>query len=166
MKILSLDQATSLTAWAYFEDGKLLAYDLIAVPHSTDTTGRVSNMVQQIAKKLDIFQPDLVVFEDVNLQTNVKTLVELARLQGRIMQLCDIRGLTFSLYKPAVWRKEVGIKAGRGVKRAELKKMAMALVKELYQIDVSNDVAEAICIGLCAEYKEQPEKKEQKENEG
>lgn len=165
MKILAFDQATSVTAWAYFDNNELVAYDLISIAHGDNTTERVSKMVEQVAEKLDCYRPDLVVFEDVSLQTNVKTLVELARLQGRIMQLCDIRSLPFDIYKPSVWRKAVGIKAGRGVKRNELKKMAIARVNELYHIDVNNDVAEAICIGLCANIKENPEKTEIKENE-
>ena len=45
------------------------------------------------------------------------------------------------MVKASEWRKRVGIK---GRKRADVKKEAIEMVKELYGLDVSEDEAEAI----------------------
>ena len=44
----------------------------------------------------------------------------------------------------ATWRSYCGISAK---KRDEQKKMAQAKVRQWYAVDVSDDIAEAICIG-------------------
>ena len=48
---------------------------------------------------------------------------------------------------PGTWRKTCGIKTGRGVKRDLLKIADIKFVKDNYNIDVNDDVADAICIG-------------------
>lgn len=45
------------------------------------------------------------------------------------------------------WRKECGIKTGAGIKRETLKKKDIEFVKNNFNIDVNDDVADAICIG-------------------
>ena len=45
------------------------------------------------------------------------------------------------------WRKECGIKTGAGVKRETLKKNDIDFVKKTYNLDVNDDIADAICIG-------------------
>ncbi len=51
---------------------------------------------------------------------------------------------------PSSWRAKLGIKNGRGIKRTSLKEADIAFVKNKYNIDVNDDIADAICIGLAA----------------
>ena len=48
----------------------------------------------------------------------------------------------------------MGIKNGRGIKRQTLKEADIEFVKNKYRINVNDDVADAICIGL-AQYTKQ-----------
>ena len=49
---------------------------------------------------------------------------------------------------PSSWRASLGIKNGRGIKRTTLKQADIDFVKEKYNINVNDDEADAICIGL------------------
>ena len=42
----------------------------------------------------------------------------------------------------------MGIHTGRGIKREALKAAAQKLVKNIYNIDVNDDISDAICIGI------------------
>lgn len=48
---------------------------------------------------------------------------------------------------PSEWRKQCGIKQGRGVRRDSQKVLDIQFVKETYGIDVNDDIADAIGIG-------------------
>lgn len=48
---------------------------------------------------------------------------------------------------PSSWRAAIGIKTGRGIKRASLKEADIAFVEETFGITVNDDEADAICIG-------------------
>lgn len=109
-------------------------------------------MCESIQKVIQEKQPDIVVFEDVSLQTNVATLTVLARLQGCIISECIRLNIPFAIYKPTIWRKILDFKQGRGVLRQELKQQALDYVKTKYHDlvncdSVNDDIAEAICIG-------------------
>lgn len=47
---------------------------------------------------------------------------------------------------PSQWRKNCGIKTGRGIKRDSLKKADIDFVKQRYNLSVNDDIADAICI--------------------
>ena len=45
------------------------------------------------------------------------------------------------------WRSLCGIRTGQ-TKRQELKQASQNIVKQLYHIDVNDDISDAICIGI------------------
>ena len=55
---------------------------------------------------------------------------------------------------PSSWRATCGIKNGRGIVRSTLKEADIVFFKDRYGLDVNDDIADAICIGL-AQYLEQ-----------
>ena len=55
--------------------------------------------------------------------------------------------IELELIYPSSWRASIGIKTGRGIKRTSLKEKDMQFVKENYNLDVNDDIADAICIG-------------------
>ena len=57
---------------------------------------------------------------------------------------------------PGTWRKDCGIRTGRGIKREALKKADIQFVKDNYNIDVNDDIADAICIGHAYQLNNQP----------
>ena len=48
---------------------------------------------------------------------------------------------------PNEWRSKCGIKTGAGVKRQSLKPADIKFVKDTYNLDVNDDIADAIGIG-------------------
>ena len=100
-----------------------------------------------IEELLDIYQPDHIVIEDVANQKNVATVVKLARLQGAILEMRRKYGhATLEIIRPTEWRKGLKFRQGR-TKRKELKEQAQAFVDEKFGKRVSEDEADAICIG-------------------
>ena len=129
-------------------DGKLTLYDLIDLgKEKVDISERIYVMVDRICKIILKTKPDIVVIEDVAMQSNPATLILLSRLQGAIIGCCRVNKIPFDILKPPNWRKVLGFKQGQGVKRRELKKQAVEFVKENYGLKLSEDVCEAICIG-------------------
>ena len=150
MKILAFDQATNITAWCVWNTKRPLKFDIIEIPKETPINVRLEEMSVAMKKIICKEKPSLIVLEDVSMQRNAQVLIDLARLQGRIMQIAYELGVPVVMYKPSTWRKSVGIKTGKGIKRKELKEAAMALILENYGMEVPEDIAEAICIGKCA----------------
>lgn len=150
MKILAFDQATNITAWCLWNTKRPLRYDAIDLHKEKNIDVRMDQMCVEIYQLIKKEKPDLIVLEDVSFQRDAQALINLARLQGRIMQMAYEIGAPVVLYKPSTWRKIVGIKTGKGIKRDELKSAAMMMITEKYGIEVSEDIAEAICIGECA----------------
>ena len=147
MKILSFDQSTRLSAYAVFEDGKLIDYNFIKLK-TKDTDKRFVEMVQGIVKVIADVVPDVVVFENVSLQTNAATLTSLARLLGAVTGWCIFGNIEHELYYASQWRRILGFKNGRGCNREYYKERAINYIKDLFGIDEGDVVAEAICIGL------------------
>lgn len=109
-------------------------------------------MYHSIQSRIKENHPDVVVIEDVVLQHSVKTLIELARLQGIIIGICDLYGINCVILKTTEWRKLLGFNQGK-IKREDLKKQAISYIKEKYNQDVTSDEADAICIALAAKIK-------------
>lgn len=104
-------------------------------------------MCQKLSDVIKNAKPDHVVFEEVSLQTNISTLITLARIQGAIMQALYDNSIPFTIYSPSCWRKCLKFQQGRGIARKELKIQALEYVKLNYNIETTEDAAEAICIG-------------------
>ena len=66
-------------------------------------------------------------------------------MQGVILSILFEKNVGFQIVKPSTWKSVTKVK---GRKRKEQKESAMQIVKEKYKINVSEDVAEAILIGL------------------
>lgn len=83
--------------------------------------------------------------EDIQYQSNgILTFKVLAMLLGVIQTSCAEHNIPFEAVSPNVWRKYAGT---NGANRREEKMLSVAMVKEKYNIKVSDDVAEAILIG-------------------
>lgn len=111
-----------------------------------------------IAGILDRYSINKIIVEEVRPEGgfgvgNLQTHRALMWLQAATAFLIhdDYPHIEIEYIYPSSWRAKLGIKNGRGIKRTTLKEADIAFVKEKYQIDVNDDEADAICIGL-AEY--------------
>lgn len=147
MKILALDQSTKHTGWSYWDNKRLLKYGVIDTQESDAAFVRMAQMGSEIDKLVRRFKPNHVVIEQVQFQHNYKVYSQLSQLQGIIMRILFEKNTAFTLVEPTKWRAFDGIK---NRKREETKAAAIQAVKDKYYIDVSEDIAEAIGIGLWA----------------
>lgn len=160
MNILSLDLSTKSSGWAFFEMGELKDWGLITSA-STDLIKRIYIMRDRIQEILSKSKVDKIVVEEVRPEGgygvgNQKTHKALMWLQAAIaFMVYDFnKKIEIEYIYPSSWRATCGIKNGRGIVRSTLKEADIAFVKDKYGLDVNDDIADAICIGL-AQYLEQ-----------
>lgn len=147
MKICGIDASTRKTGISLLEDGKLIEYRLLDYSREKDLDKRIRKMTSSINELLNYFNPNLILCEDVYNDKNKKTFKYLARLGGTILMWAIIKQVDIQYVLPSHWRGIVGIKTGKDIKRDQLKKDAVKIVKKDYNLDVTDDEAEAILIG-------------------
>ncbi len=151
MRLISFDQASITSGYAIFEDGKYIDSGVITKSNKIPIIDRVPQMAAAICAKIKESGADVVCIEGVQTQSNQKTVIDLARLQGGIMMWCNIKKIPLHMLTPTEWRKILGYKMGPKVPRTELKQQSLDYVKEHFGLDnISEDRAEAICIGAAA----------------
>ena len=160
MKILALDLSTKSSGWAYFEEGGLIDHGCITSA-STDLIKRIYKMKDGIAEILTKYPVNKIIVEEVRPEGgygvgNTKTHRALMWLQAATAFLLyeKFPNINIDYIYPSSWRATLGIKNGRGIKRTTLKEADIQFVKDKYNIEVNDDEADAICIGL-AQYKQQ-----------
>lgn len=144
-RIIAFDQATERFGLSIYDGGKLVFYSLYTF--SGDLINRIvkiKKFVQDIVIKE--WKPDYIVMEDIQYQANgILTFKVLAMLLGVLQELCSESNIEFEAVAPNVWRKYAGT---NGKNRREEKMLSIAKVKEKFSVTVSDDVAEAILIGM------------------
>ena len=153
MYILSIDASTKASGWAIFNDTKLVEYGLVT-SYSDDLIKRIHKMTDELKKVFEKYNIEKVILEEVRPEMgtqNIKTHRALMWLQGGIATVlhddCNFKLENIVYLYPSEWRKVCGIKTGTGVRRESLKPLDIAFVKKTYNIDVNDDIADAIGIG-------------------
>lgn len=151
MNILAIDASTKSSGWAIYKHNKLQSEGCITAT-SADLFKRIEVMTEGIRDIL-IRNPSLqyVVLEEVRQQgfINIKTYKALMYLQGCIGMMLnkDFKHIQLDFIYPSAWRKVCGIKQGRGVQRTSQKQNDINWVKQKFNIEVNDDIADAIGIG-------------------
>lgn len=145
IKILAFDQALIKTGVCTLDDGTAY-HSLIDLSKIKNADERRATMRHMIQSQIKNNHPDLVAIEDVALQSSAKTVIQLAQLQGAIIGACEMFNIPYEILRPSEWRKTLGFKQGRQIKRPELKQQAIDYVAEHYGEVVSSDEADAMCI--------------------
>ena len=147
--IIALDQSTQLTGYAIFQDKDLIAHGVFSP--SGDYEHRIVKLRQWLLDKLEPLKPNVeVYFEDIQLQDlgggsiGITTFKKLAHVQGALIVTCIEEDVPYTIVPAATWRKTCGVK---GRVRSEYKPAAQAHVLEKYEIQATEDEADAICIG-------------------
>src|SRR5699024_9847798 len=102
------------------------------------------SIMSTIKRSLNLVRTNDIAFvfiEGVQVQKNPRVYEVLAKLAGSLEIMLYESGYLVNVVKASEWRKRVGVK---GRKRADVKKEAIELVKELYDLEVSEDEAEAV----------------------
>lgn len=151
MKVVSFDQSTRCSGWAYFEDGKYVESGIIDMHKSKlETEERSFAMAKEIWQIINKYKPQHLVLEGVQQQSNPSTMIILARLAGMIIGYAEAHNVETHILLPSQWRKQLGYSQGAKVKRQELKQQSINYVKENLGLDLPEDENEAICEGIAA----------------
>ena len=151
MKVLAIDASSKSTGVAIFQDTKLIHYECIT-SLKADSFQRIQIMKDRILKLYKKYKPTDIVMQDVlpqDVKHNQQVFKVLIYLQAAIVLglswECNVRHV--QLYTASHWRSLCGIKTGRGIKRDTLKKASIQLIKKEYNINVNDDISDAICLG-------------------
>lgn len=146
IKILAIDQSTKITGYSIWEDKKLINYGIIEVDQNEkNPIERMCQMYFLIKNLIDEIEPEFVTIEGIQFQRNYSTYSLLSQLQGLIFSILFERDMAFLLVEPTKWKSFCKIK---GRKRIEQKANTIQMVKDKFNIEVSEDIADAIGIGL------------------
>lgn len=146
--MVSIDSSTTCTGIAYFENGELKKHGIIDLKKDRQVEHRTSEMGLRIMKNLEALSPDMVVIERPAGHNNPEILRKLTTLVGMVRGWCIWHNLEYVEVRPTEWRKVLGFKQGRGIKRDEEKQQSIDYALATYGVEVkTDDEADAICIG-------------------
>lgn len=148
--VLAFDQSTKISAYSLWVDDKYVESGVIDLHKMKDTSERIRAMGVELGKTIEKYAPDKVVIEEVAQQSNPLTLKLLARIQGVIIGFCAAHNIETYIIEPSKWRSVLHFRIGSGVKRQELKAQAIQYIKDAYNLELSEDECEAICINEAA----------------
>lgn len=162
MRILAIDQASLVSGYAVFDDDVLVRSGTVELLEKKDSLKKFKYMVDLLNRLIESVRPDEVILEDVQSQLNPMTFKVLARLQGSLMWCCYKDEIPVTIIGPTEWRKCLGFEQGGRIRRWRLKQQAMDYVKENFGKTVSEDEADAICIGAAILSKKNTERTKKK----
>ena len=146
-KILALDQASKNTGYAIFANNQYSTHGLIQ-SSSSDLGVRLKHLRYELAVLILNNNINEVIFEDIQLQenigNNVATFKTLAEVMGVIVELLTELNIPYRSVLSSEWRKRLKI---NGNSRKIQKEKAQTYVRNRYSLDVSEDEADALCIG-------------------
>lgn len=150
-RILAFDQASITSGWSVYDNNDLVKFGNWT-SEGKNSTDRIMKTKHWFANMIQTWKPNLVVLEDIQLQKfdggeAVITYKKLAHLQGVLENYCYENGYIYKVVPPATWRAFSEVK---GKTRSDKKRSAQLIVKELYDLNVSQDEADAILIGKWA----------------
>jgi len=145
-RIVAIDNASNNAGISVFDDGQLVFYHLYHFEGETiDRLVKNRKLLEDTIIK--IWQPDLVVLEDIQYQNNILTFKTLAMLLGNSLVVMRMHNIRTETVLSKVWRSHFMI---NGHNRLAEKKQAIDKVQEMYNITVNDDIAEAILLGKYA----------------
>lgn len=150
-RILSLDQATYNCGWSIFDDRNLIKYGIYHLSNDEEIV-RINKLKNWFISMISNWKPDYIAIEGIQYQDEVAgkgkmgitVFQTLARLQGVLLDTCYDLKIPVEVCPTNTWRNHCGVK---GRYRADKKKSMQLLAKEWYNVDLSDDEADAIGIG-------------------
>ena len=152
-RIISLDQSSHKTGFAIYDDTELITYGVYEAS-GNNLLQRIQNICDWLDSMIYSWKPDRIGLEETLYNRNFSqgsvgtqnhdVFRILTQTMGAIMITVLRAHCDLDIVKIAVWRHYCGIK---GRTRADQKRSAQLLVKKWHNADVSDDEADAICIG-------------------
>ena len=143
LKLIAFDQSSTATGFCIMEmgSGDIIESGVVIPNKNDETIDRITYTIKRCLNLVRTNEIAFVFIEGVQVQKNPRVYEVLAKLAGSLEIMLYESGYIVNVVKASEWRKRVGIKSR---KRADVKKEAMELVKELYDIEPSEDECEAV----------------------
>ena len=149
--LLSLDTSSTRTGWAFFIGGKYKKSGVIDLTSKEakkmSSDDRISTMCKTIFSIIQKLKPDSVVIEKLTVSRNMTTVRVLSKIIGTVYSYSILNDINCIEVEASQWRSALGMQK-RGRKRDEYKKISVQYVEELISKKVTDDEADAVCIGL------------------
>ena len=146
ISLVSIDGSTKKTGISHFLDGEYVNHYLLDYSKDKDVENRFESMSIGIWSILDKIRPNIIYIEETYMHNNAQTMKILTRLQGVVYAWCINNKCKFNTITPKAWRKLLDFNQGKDVKREQVKAQSIEYVMEHYNINVTDDEADAICI--------------------
>lgn len=143
MRILAFDQASRTSGYAVLDDGKLVAHGKFTF-EDDDFGLRLLHIREKVDALIEQYNPNKVLFEDIQLQENVETYKKLAEVYGVVDELLTEKNMPHETIPSVTWKSTLGIK---GKDRPAQKRNAANWVETTFSIKPTQDECDAICIG-------------------
>lgn len=148
-RTLALDQASRVTGWAIYDNKNLVTSGHFSIPANKSMQQRLLSFINHLDELINKYNVEKIYYEGIQYQSNIETYKKLAYIQAMIIYNTTIHNLPTLELAPSHWRSILkdkhGIKFGRS--RAEQKQKAQEFVKEYFNIETTEDEADAICLG-------------------
>lgn len=156
-RILALDQSSHTTGYSIYDDDELISYGIYST-NKSQLNDRMKDTCDWLNSMIYTWKPDEVVLEETLYNANFEKEKEnairnhdvfrmLTQVMGALMITILRTNCKLTIVKIATWRHHVGVK---GRTRVDQKRSAQFLVKKWYDISVTDDESDAICIGKYA----------------
>ena len=123
-------------------------YGLIDLHKNTDSELRLKDMARHIWQLLETNKPDIIVIEKLNVGRNLQATRLLSKIIGVVYCYSILNPDVFYFeIQPSQWRKQLGMQSSKR-KRDEYKQLSIQFIKEHFNIEVTDDVSDAICAGI------------------
>ena len=147
-RTLALDQASRVTGWAIYDNKNLITSGHFSIPANKTIGQRLDTFCFKLMDLIDKYNVEKVYYEGIQYQNNIETYKKLAMIQAMVIYTC-YNEVECAELTPSHWRSIIkdkhGIKFGRS--RTEQKKVAQTFVKDFFGKEVTEDEADAICLG-------------------
>lgn len=145
-RILALDQSSRKTGYSVYDNNELISYGVF---ESTkyNALDRIVEVCDWMQSMIELWKPDEVGLEETQYNPRSdghNTFKLLSQVMGAIMLTVARNKCKVNTVLIPTWRHHCGVK---GNKRVDQKRSAQLLVKKWYDITVTDDESDAICIG-------------------
>lgn len=141
--LLALDQSSRITGYAVFKDGMLIKVGKFVLEDANFGT-RLRKLSEKIIQLIEEYEINELAFEEIQLQQNVDTFKKLAMVYGVTMYTAEKLNIPYEIISSNTWKSKCGIKKST---REPEKKQAQKFVQDRYGIKVTQDEADATCLG-------------------
>lgn len=150
-RTMALDQSSRLTGYSIYDNKELIAYGVFSADGATGVQ-RMISLCDWLSSMINSWKPDCVGLEETQYnnsavgqkQVGHETFKLLSQVMGACMLTIARERVEVKTVIIPTWRHHCGVK---GIKRTDCKRSAQLLVKKWYDISVTDDESDAICIG-------------------